>query len=181
MPKKKPRTFLRQLADEADKLFQGQNIEQYAAICYRRSPITEEIEVLLISTRGSGRWVIPKGWDMPNKLPHQVAEQEAWEEAGVRGKAKKKAYGYYTYLKALDNLTRVPSVVQVHLLEVSAVFDEFPERGQRNAMWLPPYEAALLIREPELRTLLTGVDMALAKRPKLAPPSQLFHTGSDSK
>ncbi|MGA1804966.1 NUDIX hydrolase [Rhizobium sp. HT1-10] len=166
MPKKEPRTFLRKLADEAGTLFQGRNIEQYAAICYRRMPGTGEIEVLLISTRGSGRWVIPKGWAMSNKQPHQVAEREAWEEAGIRGKAKKKAYGYYTYLKTLDTGAKVLSVVQVHLLEVSDVAVEFPERGQRGTMWLSPLDAALQIREPELRSLLTGAETALGKRPK---------------
>lgn len=174
MPKKKPRTYLRKLADQAEKLFDGRNIEQYAAICYRWLPGSGEVEVLLISTRGSGRWVIPKGWAMPNKLPHQVAEREAWEEAGVKGKAKKKAYGYYTYLKALDTGEKVPSVVQVHLLEVTEASAEFPERGQRNSIWLSPYDAALLIREPELRTLLTGVDAVLGKHPKAFTPTQLY-------
>ncbi|HEY0121119.1 MAG TPA: NUDIX domain-containing protein, partial [Rhizobium sp.] len=120
MPKRKSKTYLGRLAAEADKLFHGQMIEQYAAICYRKQPQGETVEVLLITTRESGRWVIPKGWAMDRRLPHQVAEREAWEEAGIKGKAKKKPFGYYTYLKTLDTGDRVPSIVQVHLVETIA-------------------------------------------------------------
>jgi len=160
------KTYLRQLATEADKLFTGQAIEQYAAICYRWRPGQEDVEVLLITSRESGRWVIPKGWPMDKKLPHQVAEREAWEEAGVNGKARKKSFGYYTYLKSLDTGETVPSVVQVHLLEVAGMSAKFPEHGQRQLQWFSPNEAATLVREPELKGLLRMVDIAVAKAEK---------------
>ena len=73
--------------------------------------------------------LIRRAHSMPNRLPHQVAERETWEEAGVKFKAKK-TYGYYIYLKALDTGEKVPSVVQVRLLEVTEASAEFPERGQ---------------------------------------------------
>lgn len=162
------KTYLRHLAGEADKLFNGQAIEQYAAICYRWRPGAKEIEILLITSRESGRWVIPKGWPMDKKLPHQVAEREAWEEAGVKGKVRKKSFGYYTYLKSLDTGDTVPSVVQVHLLEVGGLSAEFPERGQRRLQWFSPNEAATLVREPELKGLLRTAESALTtdKKPK---------------
>lgn len=156
------KTYLRRLAGEADKLFAGRSIEQYGAICYRRSQGQEAIEILLITSRESGRWVIPRGWSMGGKLPHQVAEREAWEEAGVRGKARKKRFGYYTYLKVLDTGETVPSIVQVHLLEVAELADRFPERGQRQLQWFSPNEAAAHVREPELKSLLRRVETALA-------------------
>jgi 8-oxo-dGTP pyrophosphatase MutT (NUDIX family) len=167
MPRKKNRTYLGRLAREADKLFHGQVIEQYAAICYRRQPFDDNIEILLITSRDSGRWVIPKGWPMDNRLPHQVAEREAWEEAGVKGKAKKKPFGYYTYIKILNTGDSVPSIVQVHLLEVLAMEAEFPEKGQRSIAWLLPHEAAAFVREPELKGLLGMVEGALKKRAKI--------------
>ncbi|ENN88829.1 Putative NTP pyrophosphohydrolase protein, MuT/nudix family [Rhizobium freirei PRF 81] len=163
MPRK---TYLRHLAGEADKLFSGQTVEQYAAICYRRRDDGQEVEVLLITSRESGRWVIPKGWPMEKKLPHQVAEREAWEEAGVKGKARKRSFGYYTYLKSLDTGETVPSVVQVHLLEVAATSAEFPEHGQRRLRWLSPNDAASLVREPELKSLFRMVGVALTKDKK---------------
>ena len=163
MPKRR-KTYLGQLAEHADLLFRGQAIEQYAAICYMRMP--DSIKVLLITSRQSGRWVIPKGWAMDSRAPHQVAEREAWEEAGIRGKARKKPFGYYTYLKMLDTGDRVVSVVQVHLVEVSAMDVEFREKGQRSFVWLPPHEAATLVREPELKGLLGQVEPVLSKRKK---------------
>lgn len=164
MPKRKSKTYLGQLAEQADRLFRGQAIEQYAAICYMRLP--DGIRVLLITSRRSGRWVIPKGWAMDGRAPHQVAEREAWEEAGIRGKARKKPLGYYTYLKMLDTGDKVASVVQVHLVEVVAMDLEFKERGQRTLVWLTPHEASILVREPELKSLLGQVETVLTKRKK---------------
>ena len=163
MPKTK-KTYLARLATEADKLFHGPTYQQYAAICYRPAAHADgQIEILLITTRDSGRWAIPKGWPMDNKQPHEVAEREAWEEAGVKGKAKKRAFGFYTYLKTLDGGGKVPSVVQVHLVEVKTVDARFPEKGQRSVRWLLPNEAAVLVREPELQSLLRRVDAKFRK------------------
>ena len=68
---------------------------------------TGEPLVLLITSRDTGRWVIPKGWGMPKKEPHEVAEREAWEEAGVIGYAVKEPCGFYSYVKSLRK-ARVP-------------------------------------------------------------------------
>ncbi|MBB3386860.1 NUDIX hydrolase (plasmid) [Rhizobium sp. WW22] len=160
------KTYLSRLADAAEKLFAGRPIEQYAAICYRRSPVLKDVEILLITSRDSRRWIIPKGWPIVGKLPHQVAEREAWEEAGVKGKARKKSFGYYTYLKSLDTGDTVPAVVQVHLLEVAELVERFPERGQRHLQWFSPNEAAAHVREPELKSLLRRVDMVLKENKK---------------
>jgi 8-oxo-dGTP pyrophosphatase MutT (NUDIX family) len=162
---KKTKTHLARIAVEAEKLFQGQAIEQFAAICYRVVENEKNsVEVLLITTRDSGRWGIPKGWAIDGKEPYQVAEREAWEEAGVKGKAKKRAFGFYTYIKSLNDGSKVPSVVQVHLVEVVKMDDKFPERGQRFLRWLPPHEAAALVREPELKGLLGMTERKFSKR-----------------
>ncbi len=154
----KKKTYLGQLADEA-RLFQGKPAEQYAALCYRVvSRDAPKLEVLLITTRESHRWVIPKGWAMPERLAHQIAEREAWEEAGVKGKARKKPFGYYTYLKNLNGRKRVPSIVQVHLLEVESMASEYPEKGQRTLQWFAPHQASASVREPELQSLLRRVE-----------------------
>jgi 8-oxo-dGTP pyrophosphatase MutT (NUDIX family) len=164
IPKKTHKTYLGQLAEQADRLFRGQVIEQYAAICYVRLP--DAINILLITSRQSGRWVIPKGWAMDGRAPHQVAEREAWEEAGIRGKARRKPLGYYTYLKMLDTGDKIASVVQVHLVDVAAMDVQFKEKGQRSLIWLPPHEAAGLVREPELKGLIAQVEKVVTKRHK---------------
>ncbi|MGG6892316.1 NUDIX hydrolase [Rhizobium sp. BR 315] len=130
---------------------------QVGALCFRHTEIGQ-IEVLLITTRETRRWTIPKGWPIKGLKPHEVAEREAWEEAGIKGKAKKKPYGYYTYLKRLADSRTIPAVVEVHALEVKEACDIFPEFGQRVLIWLPPAEAALQVPEPELKGLLAAFD-----------------------
>ncbi|MEN9850080.1 MAG: hypothetical protein RL128_243, partial [Pseudomonadota bacterium] len=56
---------------------------QYGALCWRMH--RGKVEVLLITSRDTGRWVIPKGWPIDGLAPAQTAAREAWEEAGVEG------------------------------------------------------------------------------------------------
>ena len=156
-------SFLSELASHADALFHGRFYEQYAAICYRKQPERQAVEVLVVTSRESGRWIIPKGWPMKGKKPHEVAAIEAFEEAGVGGKVKKKAFGYFTYLKQLTDGNDVPCVVAVHLLEVAQVFQDFPERGQRRSEWVSFVEAASRVREPELKGLLLAAERKILK------------------
>ncbi len=130
--------------------------EQIGALC-RRLGDKGSVEVLVITTRDSRRWTIPKGWPIKGLKSHQVAEREAWEEAGVVGKAKKRPLGYYTYLKTLDNGDKIPAVVEVHVLKVDKVDNTFPEVGQRKVEWLSPAEAAVRVQEPELKGLLSSM------------------------
>lgn len=108
----------------------------------------------MITSRDSGRWVIPKGWSMKGKKPHEAAAIEAWEEAGVRGAVKKKPVGRYTYLKELDDGDIAPCVVDVFQIEADEVKAQFKERGQRVLEWVSPDEAARRVREVELKSLL---------------------------
>ncbi|MGV2129447.1 NUDIX hydrolase [Agrobacterium vitis] len=159
------RSALSRLAQVADKLVKGDVIKQYAAICVRRATGAENVvEVLLITSRDTGRWVIPKGWGMAKKKPHEVAREEAWEEAGVRGQVRKKPLGYYTYVKKLRGDGLVISLVQVHLLNVCELEQDYPEKGQRDLRWFSPEEAAAAVDEPELSTLLGQVRRLAAGR-----------------
>jgi 8-oxo-dGTP pyrophosphatase MutT (NUDIX family) len=145
------------LTKVTDQLLRDDSIAQYAAVCIRQKPGTKsDIQVLLITSRNTRRWVIPKGWGMRKKKPHEVAQQEAWEEAGVRGRVRKKPLGYYTYRKKLRGGQEVPSLVQVHLLNASELDQEFPEKGQRELRWFSPLEAAAVVDEPELKSLIAS-------------------------
>jgi 8-oxo-dGTP pyrophosphatase MutT (NUDIX family) len=146
-------TLLQQLAKVPDKLFSGAFRQQYAALCFRWAP-TGGIEILVITSRDSGRWIIPKGWPMKNKKPHEAAALEAWQEAGVRGRVRKKPVGRYTYLKWLDDGDVAPSVVEVFQIEVQETTSDFKEKGQRILDWVAPDEAARRVREVELKSLL---------------------------
>ncbi|NTF45618.1 NUDIX hydrolase [Rhizobium sp. AC27/96] len=156
-------SFLSELASHTDALFQGRAYEQYAAICYRKLAERGGAEVLIVTSRESGRWVVPKGWPIKGKKPHEVAAIEAFEEAGVRGKVKKKPFGYFTYIKQLADGNGVPCVVELHLLEVERTFQDFPERGQRRSEWVSFIEAASRVREPELKGLLLAAERKLGK------------------
>ncbi|TCR67917.1 NUDIX hydrolase [Rhizobium sp. BK376] len=127
--------------------------QQVGALCYRVNMATNEVEILLITTRKSHRWAIPKGWPMGGKAPHEAAKQEALEEAGVSGKISKKVFGHFTYLKYLPDGERVPCMVQVHLLRVEFTVAAYKERGQREIIWCSCFEAAIKVNEPELKGL----------------------------
>jgi len=144
--------------------------EQQGAICYREGDDGRP-EVLLVTSRDTGRWVIPKGWPMKGKKAHRAAEIEAREEAGVRGKASKKPVGNYTYLKGMPDGSHVPCVVRVHLLRVRDLEERFRETGQRCRDWVSFDEASRRVREPELKTLLVNLPALLAMSDKPAKTS----------
>lgn len=147
-------TLLQQLAAVPEKLFTGSFRQQYAALCFRYTGSGEEIEILVVTSRTSTRWIIPRGWPMKRKKPHEAAAIEAWEEAGVRGRVRKDAVGRYTYLKMLDNGDVVPCVVDVFQIEITGEETSFKERGERLLEWVRPDEAARRVREIELKSLL---------------------------
>lgn len=123
---------------------------QVGAVC--RDPATGE--VLLITSRDTGRWIIPKGWPMAGRTLAQAALQEAWEEAGVRAALAEELGGYH-YEKAQDEGFAIPVEVRVFLLSVDGLADQWPEQAQRSRHWFPPGKAAALVAEPELAALLT--------------------------
>ncbi|NIZ13378.1 NUDIX hydrolase [Phaeobacter sp. HF9A] len=127
---------------------------QVAALCYRQSDSGRE--VLLITSRDTGRWVLPKGWPMEGKTCAESAAQEAWEEAGVRnGRLDERAIGRYEYDKRLDNGAVEPLETLVYRLEVAELLDDFPEAHERTRSWVSPSVAATLVDEPQLRDLLS--------------------------
>lgn len=129
---------------------------QVAALCTRgQGALTE---VLLVTSRGTGRWVLPKGWPMRGRSAAQAALQEAWEEAGVRrGRVSDRPVGRYTAEKGLASGLPVPVELLVFAVEVEDLRDDFPEAGQRRRVWVPPAEAAGMVLEPGLRDLLLRV------------------------
>jgi 8-oxo-dGTP pyrophosphatase MutT (NUDIX family) len=142
--------------------------QQYAALCYRQKKKQGALEVLVATSRDTGRWVIPKGWPMTDKKAHQVAEREAFEEVGVKGKVEKEPLGFYHYRKTLDNGLKIPVRVQVHALEVHDCLKNFPEKGSRLLEWVPCEEAASRVNEPELKLLFA--QFAERMQHRTAPP-----------
>ena len=160
-------TLLERIASNVKLMVQRPPRQQYGAVCYRLTA-SGEPEVLLLTSRDTGRWVIPKGWPMAGKPSHAVAAQEAFEEAGVRGTAETEPAGSYLYTKVLDNGLRIPCRVQVHALKVEEMLSDFPEKDCRRLEWVPFTEAAKRVRESELRALLRRFPAWLAGRPETA-------------
>jgi 8-oxo-dGTP pyrophosphatase MutT (NUDIX family) len=155
---------LQRLAANPDNLFDGSFRQQYGALCVRRGATTDATEILVITSRDSSRWVIPKGWPMKGRKPHKAAAIEAWEEAGVRGEVHKKPVGRYTYLKELDNGDMVPCVVDVFKIAVTEIRVDFKEKGQRLLNWVSPDEAARRVREVELKSMLVTFKPQIKKK-----------------
>jgi 8-oxo-dGTP pyrophosphatase MutT (NUDIX family) len=124
---------------------------QYAALPYRAH---DDLEVLLITSRETGRWVLPKGWPMKGRKPHACAAREALEEAGVKGRIGKNAIGAYRYVKRLAEDAAIPCSVQVYPLRVERQLKCWPEQGQRSLAWFSAADAASLVDEDELATLI---------------------------
>lgn len=139
--------------------------QQYAALCYRPRKKQGGIEVLLLTSRDTGRWVIPKGWPMAGKKSHAVAEREAWEEAGVKGKVSHEPFGYYSYAKGMDGGLKIHCRVQVHLLLVKEMAKDFREKGTRRLEWVSCEEATARVNEPELKVLFHRLAQMAANMP----------------
>jgi 8-oxo-dGTP pyrophosphatase MutT (NUDIX family) len=128
---------------------------QSAALPWRRAD-DGTLLVLLITSRETRRWVIPKGWPIRGLNRSATAAQEAFEEAGVRGELQKPKLGVYRYDKRLRT-GRLQSVrVTVYPLKVLEEHDQWPELGQRDKLWVTPDEATKLVDEPKLKALFMG-------------------------
>lgn len=125
---------------------------QAAALAWRRAdgPVAE---VLLITSRGTGRWVLPKGWIEDGEDKAAAAAREAWEEAGIKGSLTPEPVGTYVYRKT-DGETVQSCHVTVYALAVEHQADDWPERAERDRKWVPAARAAQLVDEPDLKALL---------------------------
>lgn len=127
---------------------------QAAALPWRKTEAG--CEVMLVTSRGSGRWVLPKGWPENRELLHQAAAREAAEEAGVDGPISHQEIGRFYYGKVLPSGMKWRCQVMVFPMEVDQVADRWPERKKRKRKWFSPDEAAARVQEPDLRELIAG-------------------------
>ncbi|MBS4084254.1 MAG: NUDIX hydrolase [Rhizobiales bacterium] len=126
---------------------------QYAALPYRRNR-KGELEVMLVTSRETRRWIIPKGWPIAGVEPYNLAALEAMEEAGLVGKVSEKPIGSYHYDKKRGDGSIVNCEVDTYLLEVEQQMPAWPEQDERKTKWFSPEEAAAQVQEPELRSLI---------------------------
>ena len=128
-------------------------LTQYGVIPVRRRA-DGSVEVLLITSRDTRRWVVPRGNPIAGKSPAESAAQEAYEEAGIVGEVGPDAIGRYSYEKRRRLGTLVPAVVHLFPMKVAEERDDWPEKGQRERRWFAAGEAAAAVHEAELAQLI---------------------------
>ena len=142
--------------------------EQIAALPLRWSA-DDEVEVLMVTSRDTGRWIVPKGWTMKGVKPWAAAAIEAMEEAGVKGHIARETFGSYRYRKLLDDGTEQPCRVQVYPMVVDREKADWKERRERKRKWFPLREAAKLVSEDELAEMFQKLSVK-PKKAKVAGP-----------
>jgi 8-oxo-dGTP pyrophosphatase MutT (NUDIX family) len=133
--------------------------KQIAALPWRVRK--DRVEVLLVTSRETKRWVIPKGWPMKNKSDSAAAKIEAFEEAGVKGRVRTKPLGKYEYIKRHEDGDFLCQV-HVHTLEVGEELDIWPEESERRRKWFDGEKAAEAVDEPDLQVLIQKFAMKRA-------------------
>jgi 8-oxo-dGTP pyrophosphatase MutT (NUDIX family) len=131
---------------------------QYAALPYRLHG--RQIQIMLITSRRTRRWIIPKGWPMDGLKPQDAAAQEAVEEAGIVGQIADAPIGSYRYLKRLKREQAQAIQVIVFPFRVEDHVPAFKEQGQRAFAWFRYQDAASRIAEPSLQRLIREFGLA---------------------
>ncbi len=129
---------------------------QMAALPLRQSD-SGDWRILMITSRDTGRWVLPKGWPMKGKNLRQAAEQEALEEAGVIGRISKNPIGVYHYLKRIEDGADIPCEVVLYPMRVTKLLRRWPERNERKRKWFSAKGAAKRVMEEDLKDLLVSI------------------------
>ena len=125
---------------------------QYAALPF--TIIDGVLQIALVTSRGSGRWIIPKGWPEKKTAPYELAAREAYEEAGLLGVITPTPFGSFLLNKRTTSGKLIACQVDVFLLRVQKELKKWPEKEQRLKCWLTPAEAAKIVIEPGLSELL---------------------------
>ena len=127
--------------------------KQYGAVPFRVRK--NKIEVMLATARDGKRWLVPKGWPM-KRGPRYTARREAFEEAGVKGKVRRKPLGSLKYRKRVDR-RRLNVDLKLYPLAVKKRVKNFPEKGERRLRWFSLKEAVKRCNDPALGRLLRKI------------------------
>jgi len=149
----------------------GRPLDQVAALPFR---VDQEgrLQILILSSRETHRAVIPKGWPMRNRKDWKAAEIEARQESGVIGDISRKKFGHYLYWKRFDAHFGLVKV-SVFPLRVRRQLSDWPERNQRDQLWLPAEDAALLVDETDLGGLIRAfAESGIWKKGEAARPKR---------
>jgi len=146
-----PSTFILQFvknANDAGKSFIMVEIyKQAAAIPFRKK--NAKIEILLITSRTRGKWIIPKGLIDPGDSAPFTALKETIEEAGVQGEVFPEVIGTYEYPK-WSGLCHV----SVFAMQVNKVLDVWEEMDFRKRHWFDINIALKKVKPARVRQII---------------------------
>ncbi|MGH7033472.1 MAG: NUDIX hydrolase [Stellaceae bacterium] len=147
---------------------------QYGVIPYRLGRAKDRIEIMLITSRNTRRWIVPKGWPIARTPARDVARREALEEAGLEGAMGQRPFGSFHYQKRRKDGSVVPCRVNVFAFEVERQRKEWLERSERKRRWFDAERAIKLVREQELKALIGALVRSLeeGKRAALGDDAQ---------
>ncbi len=142
------------VATEKRILTPSGGLQQVGALVHRRNKMGT-LQILLITSRGTGRWVIPKGWPQVGRTLTEAAACEAFEEAGVRGNISTEPIGIFNYSKSDLPVERL-NWFTVTVFSMQFTFQEknWPEQNQRSCKWFVPDEAVSKVQEPDLKAII---------------------------
>ena len=126
---------------------------QYGALPYRLTARSRP-QFMLVTSRETRRWIIPKGGQKKGKSPYHSAAREAFEEAGVVGAVAKRSVGSFSYEKRLKNGGAVVCEVRVFPLEVRRQNKQWPEKQERVTKWHSASQAVEKVKEPKLSAII---------------------------
>jgi uncharacterized protein len=131
-------------------------IRQIAALPYRTDGVAVDapVSILLVTSRETKRWVIPKGNLIAGMSAHAAAAVEAEEEAGVLGAACPTPIGTYYYRKKRGNGASLMAGVEVFPVAVTSELKTWKEQDQRERRWFSLADAADAVDEPDLKALI---------------------------
>ncbi len=135
---------------------------QYAALPFR--VVGADVDVLLVTSRETRRWIVPKGWPIRGLSGAEAAAREAYEEAGVIGDIAEQALGCFSYQKVMSERRQVRCDVALYALQVTRELEAWPEAAQRERRWMPWREAVNSVREDHLRELIIHFATSRSRR-----------------
>lgn len=111
--------------------------------------------VCLVTSRQTGRWILPKGWPVEGATPVEAVAAEAWEEAGLRGRVHPQPVGLFSYQKLLEDV-ELPVIAVVYAMRVFSAASTYPEAHERKRKWFTPRKAAARLSDPEVAPIVRG-------------------------
>jgi 8-oxo-dGTP pyrophosphatase MutT (NUDIX family) len=136
---------------------------QYGVLPFRWNK-RNGLQILLVTSRETRRWIVPKGWPIKDLKPAESAAREAYEEAGIRWTVKARSIGSFLYDKRLaDPDMMVSCEVKLFALAVERQERDWPEKGQRDSKWVSIDEALHLAGDAGLKDVIQGFAERLLK------------------